>query len=180
MLAASYFFYGFWKIEFAALMLFTSLLDWFSARKLHQSSVKSVRLFWMWFAISIDLSLLFLFKYFDFALGKSWLAESMYDHSSTAWIIELGKYTIPAGISFYTFQSISYVVDVYRGDEIPENNPIKFMLFVSFFRSWWLVLLSDSGNYILNYLPDTPRNWKILKTGQIVTLRFILKSGGCR
>jgi D-alanyl-lipoteichoic acid acyltransferase DltB (MBOAT superfamily) len=133
MLAASYFFYGFWKIEFAALMLFTSLLDWFSARKLHQSSVKSIRLFWMWFAIGTDLLMLFMFKYFDFSLGKSWLAQSLYNHSSTAWIIELGKYTIPAGISFYTFQSISYVVDVYRGEEVPENNPIKFMLFVSFF-----------------------------------------------
>ena len=114
-------------------MLFTSLLDWFSARKLHASSVKSVRLFWMWFAIGTDLMMLFMFKYFDFALGKSWLAEYLYHQSSTAWIIELGKYTIPAGISFYTFQSISYVVDVYRGQEIPENNPIKFMLFVSFF-----------------------------------------------
>jgi D-alanyl-lipoteichoic acid acyltransferase DltB (MBOAT superfamily) len=50
-----------------------------------------------------------------------------------AWMIELGKYVIPAGISFYTFQSISYVVDIYRGDEKPEPNVFKFMLFVSFF-----------------------------------------------
>lgn len=133
MLLASYFFYGFWKIEFAGLMLLTSLLDWFSARQLHKSSVKSVRLFWMWFAIGTDLFLLFMFKYFNFALGKSWIADALYHHNETAWIIELGKYTIPAGISFYTFQSISYVVDVYRGEEVPENNPIKFMLFVSFF-----------------------------------------------
>lgn len=108
-------------------------MDWFSARQLYRSSVKSVRLFWMWFAIGTDLFLLFLFKYFNFALGKSWIAEAMYHNNSTAWIIELGKYTIPAGISFYTFQSISYVVDVYRGEEVPENNPVKFMLFVSFF-----------------------------------------------
>lgn len=114
-------------------MLLTSLLDWFSARQLHKSSVKSVRLFWMWFAIGTDLFLLFMFKYFNFALGKSWIADALYHHNETAWIIELGKYTIPAGISFYTFQSISYVVDVYRGEEVPENNPIKFMLFVSFF-----------------------------------------------
>jgi len=133
MLLASYFFYGFWKIEFAGLMLFTSLLDWFSAQQLYRSSVKSVRLFWMWFAIGTDLFLLFMFKYFNFALGKSWIADSMYHNNSTAWIIELGKYTIPAGISFYTFQSISYVVDVYRGEETPEKNPVKFMLFVSFF-----------------------------------------------
>jgi D-alanyl-lipoteichoic acid acyltransferase DltB (MBOAT superfamily) len=132
-LLASYFFYGFWKIEFAGLMLFTSLLDWFCARQVFASDKKSVKLTWMWSAIIIDIGLLFLFKYFDFALGYSPLAKSMYHNSATAWIIELGKYTIPAGISFYTFQSISYVVDVYRGEEIPEKNPLKFMLFVSFF-----------------------------------------------
>ena len=133
LLLASYFFYGFWKIEFAGLMLFTSLLDWFCARQVFASDKKSVKLTWMWSAIIIDIGLLFLFKYFDFALGYSPLAKSMYHNSATAWIIELGKYTIPAGISFYTFQSISYVVDVYRGEEIPEKNPLKFMLFVSFF-----------------------------------------------
>jgi D-alanyl-lipoteichoic acid acyltransferase DltB (MBOAT superfamily) len=133
LLLASYFFYGFWKIEFAGLMLFTSLLDWYCARQVFASDKKSVKLTWMWSAIIIDIGLLFLFKYFDFALGYSPLAKSMYHNSATAWIIELGKYTIPAGISFYTFQSISYVVDVYRGEEIPEKNPLKFMLFVSFF-----------------------------------------------
>ncbi|MGC6414186.1 MAG: MBOAT family O-acyltransferase [Bacteroidia bacterium] len=133
LLCASYFFYGFWKIEFAGLMLITSLMDWYSAKRVHAASKIFWKRFWMWFAISTDLFILFVFKYFDFAFGKSELAYSLYHNNSTAWIIELGKYTIPAGISFYTFQSISYVVDVYRGNEEPEKNPIKFMLFVSFF-----------------------------------------------
>ncbi len=74
-----------------------------------------------------------MFKYFDFALGKTPLASKLYHSDSFAWMIELGKYVVPAGISFYTFQSISYVVDIYRGEEKPEPNVVKFMLFVSFF-----------------------------------------------
>lgn len=133
LLLASYFFYGFWKIEFAGLMLLTSLIDWYCAKRVSQSEIKKVRLFWMWLAVGTDLAMLFMFKYFDFALGNTPISSYLYSHDATAWIIELGKYTIPAGISFYTFQSISYVVDVYRGSEKPEPNPIKFMLFVSFF-----------------------------------------------
>ena len=133
LLIASYYFYSYWKLEFAGLMLFTSFLDWFAAKQLHKSEIKWKRLTWLWLAILSDIGMLFLFKYFNFALGDSNLAKSMYQSQWTAWIIELGKYTIPAGISFYTFQSISYVVDVYRGDEIPEKSLPKFLLYVSFF-----------------------------------------------
>jgi alginate O-acetyltransferase complex protein AlgI len=133
LLLSSYFFYGFWQPEFAALMLMTSVMDWFCAKMLYQSKQRTKKLIWMWTAIITDLMVLFMFKYFDFALGKSPLASSLYHQDAFAWMIELGKYVVPAGISFYTFQSISYVVDVYRGDEKPEPNVVKFMLFVSFF-----------------------------------------------
>ena len=133
LLVCSYFFYGFWKVEFAGLMLFTSVIDWWSARNIEANQNQGIRKFWLWFSIGTNVFMLFMFKYFDFALGRSPLAGWMGDHSSTAWIIELGKYTIPAGISFYTFQSISYVVDVYKGQEKAEVSLPKFMLYVSFF-----------------------------------------------
>ncbi len=133
LLLSSYFFYGFWQYEFALLMLFTSVFDWYCAKRVHVSNHKLWRQFWMWTAIVSDLAVLFIFKYFDFALGETPFAKSLYQHNAFAWMIELGKYVIPAGISFYTFQSISYVVDVYRKEEEPEPNLVKFMLFVSFF-----------------------------------------------
>jgi D-alanyl-lipoteichoic acid acyltransferase DltB (MBOAT superfamily) len=133
LLLSSYFFYGFWQIEFAGLMLFTSVVDWYCAQRLFHAPSRLGKQFWMWLAIGSDLAMLFAFKYFDFALGKSPLAQSLYHMPAFAWMIELGKYVIPAGISFYTFQSISYVVDIYRGQEKPEPNVVKFMLFVSFF-----------------------------------------------
>ena len=133
LLLSSYFFYGFWQYEFALLMLFTSVVDWYCAQRLYATKKKAWRQFWMWLAILSDLAVLFMFKYFDFAMGSSPLSKWMYHQTAFAWMIELGKFIIPAGISFYTFQSISYVVDIYRGDEKPEPNVFKFMLFVSFF-----------------------------------------------
>lgn len=133
LLIASYIFYGFWKVEFACLMAFTSLIDWYCGSRIEKSESKPTRLFWMWFSITSNVAMLFMFKYFDFAMGNSHLAKSLYNSNLTAWIIELGKYTVPAGISFYTFQSISYVIDVYRRQEKAEHNLFRFMLYVSFF-----------------------------------------------
>lgn len=133
LLLASYVFYGFWKVEFAALMALTSIIDWICAKYIEKNSSKPKRLFWLWFSILSNVGMLFMFKYFDFALGDSALARKLYSSNATAWIIELGKYTIPAGISFYTFQSISYVVDVYRKEETAQKSLPRFMLFVSFF-----------------------------------------------
>jgi D-alanyl-lipoteichoic acid acyltransferase DltB (MBOAT superfamily) len=133
LLAASYVFYGFWKWEFAGLMLLTSVIDWQCALRVARNAERRPRLFWLWFSIGSNLAMLFMFKYFDFAAGDSALARFLLASDYTAWIIELGKYTIPAGISFYTFQSISYVVDVYRKQEKAERNLFRFMLYVSFF-----------------------------------------------
>ena len=112
-------------------MAFTSIIDWQCG--LRAAPGQKYRGFWLWFSIVSNVAMLFMFKYFDFAMGETELARKLYASNLTAWIIELGKYTIPAGISFYTFQSISYVVDVYRGQEKPESNLFRFMLFVSFF-----------------------------------------------
>jgi len=133
LLVASYVFYGWWKAEFAALMAFTSLIDWFCGMRIEKSNQKTTKQFWMWGSILSNVAMLFMFKYFHFALGNSQFAKQLYCSNLTAWIIELGKYTIPAGISFYTFQSISYIIDVYRGQEKAEHNLFRFMLYVSFF-----------------------------------------------
>jgi alginate O-acetyltransferase complex protein AlgI len=133
MLLASYVFYSFWQIEFTGLMALTTVIDFVCGLQIHKSTGRSRKLFWLWFSISTNIAMLFMFKYFDFLMGDTAVAKKMYDSNLTAWIIELGKYVLPAGISFYTFQSISYVIDVYRGEQVPEKNLLRFMSFVSFF-----------------------------------------------
>ncbi len=170
LLLASYFFYGFWKVEFVGLMLFTTVIDWWSAKKIEDGSKISTKKFWLWFSIATNLVMLFMFKYFDFALGSSALAKWMGDQPGTAWIIELGKYTIPAGISFYTFQSISYVVDVYRGNEIAERNLPRFMLYVSFFPQLVAGPIERFGKLhsqlFTNYMPK----WEDISNGLRIAL----------
>ena len=133
MLGSSYFFYGYWKFEFVFLMAFTSLVDWYCARGIKDSSDERRRKWLLWTSILSNLLILFFFKYFNFFFGNSELARWLYRQELAAWAVELARYTIPAGISFYTFQSISYVVDVYRGNDQAERSLPRFMLFVSFF-----------------------------------------------
>lgn len=133
MLLASYVFYSFWQVEFTGLMALTTVIDYNCGLQIYRSNNKKAKLFWLWTSIVTNVAMLFMFKYFDFLMGDSHLAKRMYDSNLTAWMIELGKYVLPAGLSFYTFQSISYVIDVYRGEQEPEKNLLRFMSFVSFF-----------------------------------------------
>ena len=176
LLLASYVFYGFWKIEFAGLMAFTSLIDWYCALKIEGAERKNYKKTWLWLSILSNVAMLFMFKYFDFALGGSNIAKSLANNNITAWIIELGKYTIPAGISFYTFQSISYVVDVYRGEEKAQHHLPKFMLYVSFFPQLVAGPIERFGKLnsqlFTKYLP----NWADLQNGfRIILYGLFLK-----
>ena len=114
-------------------MLATSILYWYCGLRVENNGRNKYRLFWLWFGVVTNIGALFVFKYFNFFLGSSDLAKNLYENELTAWAIELGRYTIPAGISFYTFQSLSYIVDVYSGEEEAQRNLPKFLLFVSFF-----------------------------------------------
>ena len=165
LLLVSYFFYGFWKVEFAGLMLLTSVIDWWCGMRVEQDGVAGWRKFWLWFSIGSNLTMLFMFKYLDFALGDSAMVRWMSDHNATAWIVELGKYTIPAGISFYTFQSISYVVDVYRGQEKAEHNLPKFMLYVSFFPQLVAGPIERFGKLHSQLFSDYMPRWEDLRNG---------------
>lgn len=133
MLLASYVFYSFWQIEFTGLMALTTVIDFSCGLQIYKTTVKRNKLIWLWLSIGSNIAMLFMFKYFDFLMGDTPIAKKLYDSNFTAWMIELGKYVLPAGISFYTFQSISYVMDVYRGEQVPEKNLLRFMSFVSFF-----------------------------------------------
>jgi alginate O-acetyltransferase complex protein AlgI len=133
LLAASYFFYGFWKYQFVFLMAFTSIVDWFCALQIRKQADQQRARKFVWISVCSNLSILFFFKYFNFFFGGSPLAQWLYQQDALAWAVELARFTIPAGISFYTFQSISYVVDVYRQKENPEKSLPRQMLFVSFF-----------------------------------------------
>ena len=124
---ASYVFYGWWDWRFLLLIAFTSLCSWGSGILIgnNRGSKKSKR--WMWANILLNLGILGLFKYYDFFVTE--FAQLF--HLSTERL--LLKVILPVGISFYTFQALSYSIDVYRGKIEPTRDIVAFFAFISFF-----------------------------------------------
>lgn len=127
---ASYVFYGWWDWRFCSLMLGTSLLDFGLGLAIQRAQAAAARRTLLIISLISNLGTLALFKYFNFFTQNAQaLAESMGFHLSLATL----NIVLPVGISFYTFQSLSYTIDVYRRDLKATRNPVDFLAFVSFF-----------------------------------------------
>lgn len=130
LLIASYCFYGWWDVRFLALIFISSSVDFFLGRAIFNEPVKKKKLYLLGLCIFINLGMLAFFKYYNFfAVSLSSLIEQLGLHSN----LHTLKIILPVGISFYTFQSLSYSIDIYRGKIKPTNSFISFMTFVSFF-----------------------------------------------
>lgn len=123
LLLASLIFYAWGEPVYVRVMLVTILINYVGALILER--VKKCRLLTVTTVIVLNLAMLVYFKYFDFLIG---ICNSAFGSN-----IDFIKVVMPIGISFYTFQSLSYVVDVYRGEVAAQRNVIKLALYVSFF-----------------------------------------------
>lgn len=124
----SYIFYGWNEPIYAVLLLSSTVIDYFVALKIPHSQKKKALLF---ISIFLNLGLLCFFKYYHFFVQNwNWLAAFTGDGLS---IENIWIFAVPIGISFYTFQTMSYSIDVYRGDVTPERNFIDFACYVSMF-----------------------------------------------
>jgi alginate O-acetyltransferase complex protein AlgI len=130
LLLCSYFFYGYWDYRFLALILLCTSVDFFTARALGRFEQASVRRRLLVLSLCVNLGVLGFFKYFGFFVDSAveLLRAFGFDLGDRAFEIVL-----PVGISFFTFQSLSYTVDVYRGKLEPRTNFFDYALFVSFF-----------------------------------------------
>lgn len=130
LLAASYFFYACWDWRFLFLLMFSTLLDYFTGIKMREAGNIRWKRIWFWLSIVINLGFLGVFKYYNFFAES--LAESL---SYIGFHIDLLTLNIilPVGISFYTFHGLSYVIDVYKERIEPERNFVDYAVFVSFF-----------------------------------------------
>ena len=127
---ASYFFYGWWDWRFLFLILFSSLVDFTVGHMLKKYTKPSKRKFLLWVSICVNLGFLGFFKYYNFFVDS--LVESFTFFGKTLEISTL-NIILPVGISFYTFQTLSYTIDVYKNKLEPSKDLLAFMAFVSFF-----------------------------------------------
>jgi D-alanyl-lipoteichoic acid acyltransferase DltB (MBOAT superfamily) len=127
---ASYIFYGWWDMRFTLLLLFTSVLDFTLARLIDGARNAGRRRALVVTSVGMNLGVLGIFKYFNFFRGSldSMLNLMGMDTHWKGWEVVL-----PVGISFYTFQSMSYVVDVYRRRFPASRDLVQFLAYVSFF-----------------------------------------------
>jgi len=128
LLAASYYFYMVFSIPLVGLMMWATLLNYVSARMIHFSRDARKRALLLVLSVMGNLGVLFFFKYYNFF---AFSLASLCGAESNGWVLE--HIMLPMGISFYTFQTMSYTIDVFRGRMKPTESLLDMALYVSFF-----------------------------------------------
>ena len=128
--AASYLFYGWWDWRFLSLIMFSTIVDYSVGIALSREENEFKRKVWLWTSLLVNLGFLGFFKYYNFFLDNFVSAFSFFGKEINANSLNI---ILPVGISFYTFQTLSYSIDVYKRKLEPTKDFIAFSAFVSFF-----------------------------------------------
>lgn len=151
LLSVSYYFYACWDWRFLFLLIFSTLLDYYTGLRMADAQDPRRRKFWFWLSIGINIGFLGVFKYYNF------FAESFADMLRMLGAqvsVHTLNIILPVGISFYTFHGLSYVIDIYKKRIEPEKNFIDYGLFVSFFP----LLVAGPIERATHLLPQLKRN----------------------
>jgi len=127
LLVASYVFYGAWDWRFCGLIAASTALDWYVALRIAACDDTKRRKAWLVATLAANLGMLAVFKYLNFGIASFCALTGMDPESHLLPIV------LPPGISFFTFQSMSYTIDVYRGHIAPRRRLVDFALFIAFF-----------------------------------------------
>jgi len=130
LLLASYFFYGCWNWRFLSLIFVSTYVDYHCSWRIYRSDEARVRKRYLAASVICNLTLLGVFKYFNFFVDSAVSLMAALGLNPMPWHLDV---VLPVGISFYTFQTMSYTIDVYRGLLAPLKNPVDFALYVAFF-----------------------------------------------
>jgi alginate O-acetyltransferase complex protein AlgI len=130
LLLASYSFYAYWDYRFLSLIILSSGLDFYIGKSIHKTVEINKRKQLLTLSVVANIGVLAIFKYFDFFIGS---ANDLFHSLGVGFELGLLEFIFPVGISFYTFQTLSYTIDVYCGKIEPTDDVISFFGFVSFF-----------------------------------------------
>jgi D-alanyl-lipoteichoic acid acyltransferase DltB (MBOAT superfamily) len=165
--AASYLFYGWWDWRFLSLILFSTIVDYTIGRKLKVEENQTKRKFLLWTSILVNLGFLGFFKYYNFFLDNFISAFSFFGQEIQANSLNI---ILPVGISFYTFQTLSYTIDVYKRKLEPTKDFISFSAFVSFFPQ----LVAGPIEKATHLLPQIQRQRILVKDDLIEGINLII------
>lgn len=165
LLAASYYFYMCWNPPYALLMLTSTAITYASGLLI--SRVRSRAKLWVALSFISNLAILFFFKYYRFAADSLMTALG---HFGITWNAPAFDVLLPVGISFYTFQALSYTMDVYRGTVQAEKNFLRYALFVSFFPQLVAGPIERSANLLSQLSRKRPFDPAQFKSGALLML----------
>ncbi len=152
LLFVSYYFYMCWKAEYAFLIVLSTTIDYLCGLQMSKFTDKKKRKPWMILSIVMNLSILFLFKYFNFFNDST---RAVFDSMNVFYNVPDFKLLLPVGLSFYTFQAISYTVDVYNGTAKAEKHYGYFATFVAY----WPQLVAGPIQRKEHFLPQLKQNF---------------------
>ena len=148
LLIASYVFYAAWNPYFVLLLLFSTVVDWFAGKAIYNSDKRSTKKNWLAVSLFVNLGLLAFFKYGNWIVGNlSFLSNSIGGNSFSIPF----NIILPVGISFYTFQTLSYSLDIYYGRLKSWDSILEYALYVSFFPQ----LVAGPIVRAIDFLPQT-------------------------
>ena len=153
LLVASYYFYMCWNYKYIVLIMASTVVDYIAGILLYRSRNQKYRILFLLASLFTNLGLLFLFKYFNF-FSES--INAVLDKFNIFYNVPTYDYLLPVGISFYTFQTLSYTIDIYMRKRGPEYHFGKFALYVSFFPQ----LVAGPIERSVNLLPQFHQNYK--------------------
>lgn len=161
LLISSYVFYAYWDVRFLFLMIAEEYLCYFLAKEIAKCDKQRTKKIYMVTGVLISLTVLGFFKYFNF------FRESIYE------MLHIGKYSplniiLPIGISFYVFQALSYLIDVYRGDVKAQDSFLKVSLYISFFPQ----LVAGPIVRAADFLPQLDKNPDLTKDNFLCGLQI--------
>jgi D-alanyl-lipoteichoic acid acyltransferase DltB (MBOAT superfamily) len=168
LLISSYLFYGWWDYRFLSFIILSTIVDYTIGLQIPQQQTKQRQKVLLWCSILFNLGVLGFFKYYNFFI-ESWveLLQSFGYETKNVWTL---KIILPVGISFYTFQTLSYTIDIYRQKLAPTKDFVSFASFVSFFPQLVAGPIERASNLIPQFVQSRVFSYEIAVQG----LRLIL------
>lgn len=173
LLLASYFFYSCWNLKYSLLMLFSTVATYLTAIAMDMVGAKKKKKLYLGLCFFVNLAILFVFKYYSFTVN---FINKILGIAALSIDMPVIDVLLPVGISFYTFQALGYIVDVYRGEIKAERNFINYALFVSFFPQLVAGPIERSKNLLTQIDTLGTRRYENLSKGLLYILwGFFLK-----
>lgn len=164
-LVASYTFYGWWDWRFLLLIAISTIVDFIVGQKIQHTENKTRRKYLLFISLAVNLGFLFYFKYTNFFIETFVDSFKLFGNKLEASTLDI---ILPVGISFYTFQTLSYTIDVYRKQIKPTNNLLAFSAFVSFFPQLVAGPIERAKHLLPQFFTTYKFNYKLVKSGLLL------------